>query len=240
MGRDGADHPAVGGTAVTAPLLIFDFDGVLVDSEVMSNNILSEALTALGHPVSPQVCRRRFTGIKLDAVRAIVEADSGWPLSPDFEPTVRGMSHERIATELVVVAGAAALLETLTHRRCVASNSSHAWIERGLRVTGLDVHFAAEAIFSAADVATGKPAPDLFLHAAQTLETDPAHCIVIEDSIPGVQAGIAAGMTVLGFAGASHIEDGHDRALRAAGARTVFDDLSDLPMVLETLPVSNP
>ena len=221
---------------MSVPLLIFDFDGVLVDSEVMSNNILSDALTALGYPVSPQACRRRYTGIKLEAVRAMVEEDLSEPLSSEFEPLVRRMSHERTPTELVVVAGAAALLQSLTHRRCVASNSSHAWIERGLRVTGLDAHFGPGLIFSAADVATGKPAPDLFLHAAESMATEPAQCIVIEDSIPGVQAGVAAGMTVLGFAGASHIDPGHDRDLRRAGARLVFDDLSELPTVLETLP----
>jgi beta-phosphoglucomutase-like phosphatase (HAD superfamily) len=106
-------------------------------------------------------------------------------------------------------------------------------IRRSLKSTGLYRHFADHAIFSAAMVQRGKPAPDLFLHAAGEMAAAPAACIVIEDSLPGVEAAVAAGMTVLGFAGASHIRDGHADRLRDRGAAHVFDDMAALPALLE-------
>lgn len=216
-------------------LLIFDFDGTLVDSEVLSNQVLSSVLTGLGYPLTPEESRRRFTGMKMIRVRESVQADLAEPLSDRFEDLVRQEAHRRIETELEAVAGAAALLAGLDGPRCIASNSGHRWIALGLERAGLRGYFETHAVFSAADVGQGKPAPDLFLHAARIMRADPALCVVIEDSLPGVRGGVAAGMTVLGFAGASHVEDGHHDALRAEGARLVFDDLCDLPGILSEL-----
>ena len=114
---------------------------------------------------------------------------------------------------------------------CVASSSDPARIEHSLAVVGLLGRFAPH-IFSAAEVACGKPAPDLFLHAARRMATPPARCVVIEDSLRGVQAGVAAGMRVLGFAGGSHCQPGHDGQLKAAGAERVFADMALLPELL--------
>lgn len=213
-------------------LLIFDFDGVLVDSEILSNEIWSDALTRAGYPIDAAECGRRFVGVKARDVRAQVERDLGNPLPPDFESTIRKEGRRRLATELQAVRGAAQMLEAVPGHRCIASNSGHEWIALGLRATGLHAHFAAETVFSAAEVAAGKPAPDLFLHAAGRMGAEPERCVVIEDSLPGVRAAVAADMTVLGFTGASHVEAGHAAALRREGAQLVFDDLAELPALL--------
>jgi len=216
-------------------LVVFDFDGVLVDSEVLSNQVLASVLTALGYPLSPAESHRRFTGLNVRAVRDAVEADQGRALASEFEAMVREQAHARMATELRMVAGADALLRELDGPRCIASNSGPLWIELGLRATGLDAFFRPEIRFSAAQVARGKPAPDLFLHAAAAMRIDPAACVVIEDSVHGVNGALAAGMRVLGFTGASHIEDGHAAVLLRAGVDAAFDDLTALPDLLRRL-----
>ena len=152
-----------------------------------------------------------------------------------FEATMSGRARALFEIELAAITGAEALLQTLEGARCIASNSGHAWIKRALRTTGLAPYFDKYALFSAADVPAGKPAPDLFLHAARTMGADVADCVVIEDSPLGVAGGVAAGMTVLGFTGASHIGDGHADRLRDAGVVAVFDELSRLPELLRGL-----
>ena len=216
-------------------LIVFDFDGVLVDSEILSNQVLAAVLTELGYPMTPTESHRRFTGLNVRAVRAAVEADRGGPLSVEFENMVREQAHGRIATDLKMVAGADALLRALDGPRCIASNSGPMWIDLALRATGLDGFFMPQARFSAAQVAQGKPAPDLFIHAATTMEADPTDCVVIEDSVHGVRGARTAGMRVLRFIGASHIEEGHDAILREAGVEAVFDDLTQLPELLKRL-----
>lgn len=220
---------------MTPQLVVFDFDGVLVDSENLSNQVLASVLTALGYPLSAADSHRRFTGLNVRAVREAVEGDWGRTLSPQFEAMVREQSHRRIVSELRMVAGADALLRRLEGPRCIASNSGPLWIEAALRATGLDIFFRPEIRFSAAHVARGKPAPDLFIHAATSMAADPAACVVIEDSVHGVRGALTAGMRVLGFTGASHIAAGHDAVLREAGVEAVFDDLTRLPDILRRL-----
>jgi HAD superfamily hydrolase (TIGR01509 family) len=220
---------------MTPELIVFDFDGVLVDSEVISNEVVAAALTELDYPVSVADCHRRFTGLKLETIRAQIEAEQGRPLSPRLEALVRDETYRRLDGELQMVRGADALLRGLQGPRCIASNSSPRWIELGLRATGLEPFFQPEIRFSAAHVAHGKPAPDVFIHAATSMGTEPAACLVIEDSVHGVAGAVAAGMRVIGFAGASHIPDGHEGILRDAGAETVFDDLTQLPGLLRRL-----
>jgi HAD superfamily hydrolase (TIGR01509 family) len=216
-------------------LLIFDFDGVLVDSEVLWSDALAVVLTDLGYPVTVEDCRRRFTGATGGAVRKMVEADRGQPLPPDFEMTVRDEAYALLAVDLKVVDGADAMLRSIAGPRCVASNSDLAWVDRGLRGSGLDRYFPLPNRFSAEQVVHGKPAPDVFILAAATMGVAPADCIVIEDSVHGVAGARAAGMRVLGFTGASHILDGHDTLLRQAGVEVVFDDLTTLPAMLQSL-----
>jgi HAD superfamily hydrolase (TIGR01509 family) len=216
-------------------LVVFDFDGVLVDSEVISNEVLAAVLTVLDYPLSTADCHRRFTGLKIEAIREMIEAELGHAFSPRLEEMVRDESYRRLASELKMVRGADALLRALEGPRCIASNSGPRWIDLGLRATGLEPFFRPEIRFSAAQVARGKPAPDVFLHAAASMGTDPAACVVIEDSVHGVHGARAAGMRVLGFIGASHILDGHAAVLRGAGVEAVFDDLSALPDLLRRL-----
>ena len=220
---------------MTPQLIVFDFDGVLVDSEILSNRVLASVLSELGYPMTPAESHRRFTGLNVRAVRESVELDRGRPLAPAFETMVREQAHRRIQTELQMVAGADTLLRGLAGPRCIASNSGPLWIDLALRTTGLDAFFLPECRFSAAQVAKGKPAPDLFVHAAAAMGVDPTACIVIEDSVHGVRGARTAGMRVLGFAGASHIEEGHDAILREAGVEAVFDDLMELPEILKRL-----
>ena len=217
------------------PLVIFDFDGVLVDSENLSNQVLSLVLTELGVPLTPVECHTRFTGMKLARVRQTVEKETARPLSDRFEEMIRKQTRDRMVPELEAVPGAADLLSGFRQPRCIASNSSHAWIRMALDATEMRHHFEDQALFSAADVAEGKPAPDLFLHAASTMDYDPTRCVVVEDSILGVTGAVAAGMTVFGFAGASHIQPGHEDVLRDIGAVATFDDLSLLPEMLAAL-----
>jgi HAD superfamily hydrolase (TIGR01509 family) len=216
-------------------LLVFDFDGVLVDSEVIANDVVASVLTALGHPTTASDCHHRFTGLVVPDIRRVIEAGSEQPLAPDFEERVREESRRRFAQELKPVPGASDLLRVLGGRRCIASNSGPSWIERGLQITGLEAFFPPGAIFSAAHVARAKPAPDLFLHAAASMGVAPGNCVVIEDSVHGATGARAAGMRVLGFTGASHIEDGHGELLRRAGVEEVFDDLTRLPALLRRL-----
>jgi len=216
-------------------LLVFDFDGVLVDSEVIANRVLAEVLTEMGYPVTLEESVMRFTGMNGRRIRAVVEAEMGRPLPQEFEATMSGRARALFETDLAPIAGAETLLRSLDGARCIASNSGHVWIRLALQTTGLAPYFAERALFSAADVAAGKPAPDLFLHAAARMGAGTDRCVVVEDSPLGVTGAVAAGMTVLGFTGASQVGDGHSERLREAGVVAVFDDLVRLPEMLKRL-----
>ena len=219
---------------MTYQLIIFDCDGVLVDSESLANKVMSQALVEAGFDISPEECLRRFVGMSMKSVRAAIEDDSGRRLPDDFEPQVRALADAVFDRDLRAVPGVSDVLSGLPHARCVASSGSPARIRRSLRTTGLDAYFTDDTLFSAAMVARGKPAPDLFLHVAATLDYTPDQCLVIEDSLLGATAGLAAGMTVFGFAGASHITDSHADRLAALGVAAVFDDMAALPGMLAT------
>ena len=184
-------------------LIIFDCDGVLIDSEVIACRLLAEALAREGYPISPQETTSRFAGISSRAILQQVERELGRPLSADFEAVSRQHLHTTFERELRAVAGIHAALDAIDIPVCVASGSAPDRLEVSLRVTGLSARFG-QNVFSAVTVGRGKPAPDLFLFASRQMGTEPERCLVIEDSIPGVQAAVAAGMFVLGFCGASH------------------------------------
>ena len=213
-------------------LVIFDCDGVLVDSEVLFNRIAAEEFTRCGVPMDTETAIARYTGISAPSMIASVEAETGKTIPEDFAQRCRARANEVFDSELEAIAGIDAVLSDHAPHRCVASSSSPARIRRSLKSTDLYRYFADERIFSAVMVENGKPAPDLFLHAAATIGAAPADCIVVEDSQPGVQAAVAAGMTVLGFIGASHIRDGHADRLRDTGADHIFDDMTALPGLL--------
>ncbi|MER6111806.1 HAD family hydrolase [Streptomyces hirsutus] len=206
-------------------LVIFDNDGVLVDSEPISNRLLAGYLTELGHPTSYEDSIRDYMGSAMHRVHDLVEERTGQRLPDDFDAVFHARVFAAFERELKPVAGAADVLEELAAEGvpyCVASSGSHERIRVGHRATGLDRWFDDERIFSSQDVGRGKPAPDLFLYAAERMGVAPARCVVVEDSPLGVQAAVAAGMDVYGFASMTPAE-------KLAGVTRLFADLRELP-----------
>jgi HAD superfamily hydrolase (TIGR01509 family) len=215
---------------VSYDLVIFDNDGVLVDSEPISNRLLAEYLTELGFPTTVEDSYRDYMGTAAHRVHDVIGERYGATLPEGFD----GLFHARVfaafETELTAVRGAEQLLKDLSQRSvpyCLASSAHHEWIRTALDLTGLRGWFAEERIFSAQDVGVGKPAPDLFLHAARTLGVDPARCLVVEDSVNGVLAARAAGMDVYG-----HTALTDPAKLTAAGATGLIADLAEISGVL--------
>jgi HAD superfamily hydrolase (TIGR01509 family) len=227
------------GAPAQAGLIIFDCDGVLVDSEVLSARIEAEALGAAGIRVSAEEMLERFTGITSREAYAILEAEQRIRLPAGFGERALERLHAAFERELEAVGGIAEALAAIDLPVCVASSSEPVRIERSLRIVGLHARFAPH-LFSAAMVARGKPAPDLLLYAAERMGVAPADCVVIEDSVPGVRAGIAAGMRVIGFAGGSHCGPGHGDRLRGAGAAIVLADMAGLQRSLDGWPAASP
>jgi HAD superfamily hydrolase (TIGR01509 family) len=208
-------------------LLIFDCDGVLVDSEELACRAVAETLAAIGQVVSAEEIAARFIGISNKDMVAALERDRREKLPASFAGEMNRCAAALFERELKPIAGVAEVVPALAPR-CVASSSGPEMLARKLLWTGLAPWFG-DAVFSAAAVPLGKPAPDLFLHAAERMAAHPAHCLVIEDSVPGILAAKAAGMTAFGFIGGSHCRAGHGERLAAAGADLVFADMLDLP-----------
>ncbi|MDX3098874.1 HAD family hydrolase [Streptomyces sp. ME01-24h] len=209
-------------------LVIFDNDGVLVDSEPMANRILAGLLTEVGHPTSYEESVRDYMGSALHRVHDLVAERTGQRLPEDFDDTYYARVFEGFRRELQPVPGVATVLEKLAADGvpyCVASSGSHERIRVALRKTGLYGHFGEERIFSAQDVGRGKPAPDLFLHAAHSMGVAPERCAVVEDSPLGVRAAVAAGMDVYGFTAMTPAE-------KLTGALGLFGDMAELPAKL--------
>lgn len=205
--------------------MIFDCDGVLVDSEPIANRVLYEALIALGLDCDAAETERATRGLSMASVLTWAEARLGRPLPDDFVERVQARTFAAFRAGLEPVPGVAAALERIPIPICVASSGEAEKIRLSLGLTGLLPRFEGR-VFSATEVARGKPYPDLFLHAARVMGAESAACAVVEDSLPGVEAGRAAGMTVLAYA------DGRDAGpLGAAGAR-VFADMAELPDLL--------
>lgn len=212
-------------------LAIFDCDGVLVDSEMLASRLLSEALAGEGYAVTPEQCRARFTGISINRAMALIEADWGRKLPDDFEERLRARDLEIFARELQPIPGIEDALKRIPQPKCVASSGAPSKIRTSLTATGLLGYFEPH-LYSAHQVANGKPAPDLFLFAAERMGVAPARCCVVEDSEAGVSAALAAGMRVIGFAGGGHCGPGYADMLVAAGADHVIDDTAALPRLL--------
>ncbi|HEY3912294.1 MAG TPA: HAD-IA family hydrolase [Stellaceae bacterium] len=208
-------------------LVIFDCDGVLVDSEVIFARILGECLTAADCPATAAEALVLGFGKNRDTLTAAVEARFGRSLPDGFFETMRARTALALERELVPMPGIEALLEALPAARCVASNGHLVRVRERLALTGL-LRFFDPHVYSAMQVPYGKPAPDLFLLAARQLGAHPASCLVIEDSVVGVAAAAAAGMPVIGFCGGSHCPDGHAEQLIAAGCSLVFMRMAEL------------
>jgi HAD superfamily hydrolase (TIGR01509 family) len=215
-------------TAARPELIIFDCDGVLVDSEPIANRIMAEAITALGWPLSTADCIARFKGHHFDTIIAVIEDRLGRPVPADWLPNLRAATGAAFERELEPVPGVVAVLDAVAESglaTCVASQGPPEKMAVSLGVTGLRARFEGR-VFSAYQVERGKPHPDLFLFAAEAMGIAPRACVVIEDSPLGVTAARAAGMNALGFA-----PEGDGADLATAGAR-LFRDMAELPGLL--------
>ena len=209
-------------------LVIFDCDGVLVDSEPIANQALAEHLSAHGLVLSPEEAETHFKGLSNPAVVAKTRNDWGVTLPPDFISRLEAAVLALLDINLQPVPGVAQAVAAVVRSDsalCVASGSTPEHTKRKLTMTGLLPHFE-DRIYSAHQVPRGKPFPDVFLYAASVMGFAPEDCVVVEDSVPGVQAGVAAGMRVLAFASA-----GGAGALRTAGG-SVFTHMAELPALL--------
>jgi HAD superfamily hydrolase (TIGR01509 family) len=215
-------------------VIIFDCNGVLVDGETISAAVAAEEFTRAGFAMTPQVVARFFTGRRATDMFADVEAATRRKLPADLPATLAAATLRRIRDELRPTPHAAYALTWLRGPKCVASSATLDRIRVSLETTGL-VRFFEPNLFSANDVPRGKPAPDLFLHAAAQMEVDPADCIVVEDSPVGVAAAVAAGMTPIGFVGGSHVQSQLPAQLTAAGARAVIADMRVLKSTVVAL-----
>jgi HAD superfamily hydrolase (TIGR01509 family) len=209
------------------PLVIFDCDGVLIDSEVIFGRVLGECLIAADFPTTIDEAMALGFGKDRLTLTAEVKTRFGRTLPDGFFETMRARVDMAFERELRPIPGVEQLLAALPGRRCVASNSHLERVRHALAVTRLLPLFDPH-VFSASQIARGKPAPDLFLFAARQLGAVPEECVVVEDSLTGVEAASAAGMPVVGFCGGSHCPDGHADRLIAAGCSRVFAGMPDL------------
>jgi HAD superfamily hydrolase (TIGR01509 family) len=211
-------------------LVIFDCDGVLIDSERLGVQVDVMALRELGWHLSETEAIARFVGRSDRENRATIEAHLGRKLPDGWGDKVDERYRQAFATALTPVEGVLEALDRISLPTCVASSGTHEHLRYTLQLTGLYERFAGR-IFSADDVHKGKPAPDLFLHAAKRMDAEPARCVVVEDSRPGVAAARAAGMRVLAFAGGltpAELLDGPDTI--------VYHDMRELPGLLDEAP----
>lgn len=207
-------------------LVIFDCDGVLVDSEPVANRTLGEMLRELGLDLTQEQIFQNFVGYSMAHVMRGIEGMLGCPPPENFLRDLQARTFAAFRTELRAMPGIESTLDRLGVPFCVASSGDHEKMQTTLGITGLLPRFAGR-IFSITQVARGKPAPDVYLFAARQLGAEPSACVVVEDTPPGVQAGVAAGMTVFGFCAHTPKDK-----LEAAGAHRTFDDLRVLPDLL--------
>jgi HAD superfamily hydrolase (TIGR01509 family) len=208
-------------------VVIFDCNGVLVDSEPIATQVLADSLTRIGVPVTAGIVAKHFAGRRPADIFASVETATGRRLPATFSHLVAAETMRRLRDELRPTPHMAYALTWLRGPKAVASSSNMERIRTSLETADL-IRFFEHRLFSASDVPKGTPAPDLFLHAAARMRVDPQDCIVVEDSPPGVAAAAAAGMTPIGFVGGSHAGSHLAGQLFAAGARTVIADMRAL------------
>lgn len=217
-------------------LVIFDCDGVLVDSEIIAARVEADLLTEAGYEISAEEIAETYAGLTFKDIMVAVEEKARIPFQISMIDRAEEMIDRRLKNEVRAIEGVHQAIAAVTAPRCICSNSRSERIEFMLERTRLLPLFAGR-IFSALETPTGKtkPAPDVFLHAAETLGANPANTFVIEDSVHGVTGGRSAGMRVIGFTGASHSYPGHADALTEAGAETVIRRWADLKSVLDAL-----
>ena len=216
-------------------LMIFDCDGVLVDSEVLAARIDAELISAAGYAISAEQVSERYAGLTFQQILFEIEKLSSVPMSASMMSRADAMIDKALKT-VKMIDGAPAAIAAFGAKTCICSNSTSARLEISLTATGLKGAFG-KRIFSALEVAEkrGKPAPDVFEYAAKQFNADPSRTFVIEDSVHGIHGAKTAGMRVIGFTGASHSTPGHAERLSDAGAETVINRLRDLLPTVEAL-----
>jgi HAD superfamily hydrolase (TIGR01509 family) len=213
-------------------LIIFDFDGVIADSELLACEVLASHLTGLGYHTSLDDVYEHFLGHNWKDCMDKFERLWGVPAPESWRGEVHGQIFAR-ADEVVAIAGVSEFIAHISGiARCIASSSPPEWIEGRLRAFGLERHFT-DAIFSAAvHVTRGKPYPDIYLHAAKAMGVVPSQALVIEDSVTGVTAAVAAGIRVIGLCAGSHVRGDHGERLRAAGADAICHSFTEIQQLL--------
>lgn len=217
-------------------LIIYDCDGVLVDSEIIAAQVESKLLTEAGFPISAEEMAERFAGLTWKDILLEVERESSIPFSARLLDESERLLDIKLAAEVQAIEGAVEAILGIPGPRCICSNSSLPRLKAMLARTGIDRLFG-DRVYSAKDLGEGrtKPAPDVFLHGASQLGVKPSGILVIEDSVHGVHGARTAGMRVVGFTGASHSYPGHADQLTEAGAETVVSRMKDLPATVEAL-----
>ncbi len=198
-------------------LIIFDCDGVLVDSEPVSNRIIAEEFSRLGLPMSAEEALQLFAGTSIGYAIEYFQEQTGKQAPSNLEALYRQRSMEAFKRELKAVRGVRAVLEEIHIPKCVASNGPRHKIAFNLQLTHLDQHFSTKQMFSAYDVGHWKPEPQLYLHVAAAMSAEPRRCLVIEDSLAGVLAARRAGMQVMGYAATTDPDQ-----LSAEGAQVFY------------------
>lgn len=214
-------------------MLIFDFDGVIADSEVIGCGLLGEQIRLLGGNITTEESISLFVGKRFEDIERITKELKGVVLPSGFETKYLQLVQEEFQRNLLPVNGVSEFIKRHAKvRQCIASSSSLRRLKLSLQHLNFYEKFKGK-YYSADKVRYGKPSPDIFLYAAQRNNVKPESCIVIEDSESGVQAGIAAGMTVIGILAASHIREGHDIKLRQAGAQFVVSNYIEASTIIE-------
>lgn len=217
-------------------LVIFDCDGVLVDSEPLAMKAYQLQFQRLGMTLRDEEFAK-FFGMKQADIIANLAVLTGHLLSDDDRAMIWQDLQRLFESDLQATQGLLPFLEKLQAARCVASSSAMDRIEISLNLCGIK-HFFTSSVFSSTMVTHGKPAPDLFLHAAKSMDYAPSDCVVIEDSLPGIQAANAASMRVIGFLGGSHLQPSHSDAMRAQGASAVAESWDQVTDILQNFGIS--
>lgn len=219
---------------VKIELIIFDFDGVVVDSEHLSSTVHAETLQQVGVPLSIADFGNQYTGMDFTSMMSKLVADYGQDKADLFAAMIEANYVQKMQAELQLMPHILRFLQTTDVSFCIGSNSKMTRLIINQQATGIANIFDGKT-YSADMVTNPKPAPDLFLHAAKQMGFAPKECLVIEDGAHGIKAANAAGMRSLGFTGGSHCKEGHAERLRDAGALRVFDDMSELADIIGSL-----
>jgi HAD superfamily hydrolase (TIGR01509 family) len=217
-------------------LILFDCDGVLVDSEIIAAEVESKLLREAGFEITAEEMCVRFAGLDWKSILLTIEKEAELPISASLIDKSEKLLDRALAQRVKLIEGVKFALAKITEQRCICSNSSSQRLDMMLTKVGLKPYFAPH-VYSAKDLGLDrtKPKPDIYLHGAAAFNVDPSRCLVVEDSVHGVHAARAAGMRVIGFTGGSHTYPTHADRLTDAGAETVISRMVELPQMVEAL-----